>query len=100
MARCFHLPFMNDELVGMADYIKESLHDLQSGSYHRSRECFMADIVDDPHRETTPEGHVVSANNGTCHGGNETPPHPADGHGAAAGIEVPSHPCMNQLRER
>jgi hypothetical protein len=53
----------------MADYVKESLHNLQSGSYHPSRECFMADIVDDPHHDATPEGHVASANNGTSHGG-------------------------------
>jgi hypothetical protein len=55
----------------MADYVKESLHNLQSGSYHPSRECFMADIVDDPHHDATPEGHVASANNGTSHGGGE-----------------------------
>jgi hypothetical protein len=80
-------PPSNDEFVGMADYIEESIHDLlvndlesisdsasSQGSYHPSRECFAADIVDDPHREATPEGHIVSANDGAPHGGNGTPP--------------------------
>jgi hypothetical protein len=96
----------------MADYIEESIHDLlakdsesisdsasSQGSYHPSRECFMADIVDDPHREVTFEGHVTSANDGAPHVGNGTPPHPADGHRAVADAEVPPHPRMNQLRE-
>jgi hypothetical protein len=52
---------MNDEFVGLADYIEESIHDLlasdsesisdfasSQGSYQPSRECFMTDIIDDP----------------------------------------------------
>jgi hypothetical protein len=97
----------------MADYVEELLHDLlasnsksatdsasSQGSYYPSHECFMVDIIDDPHREATPEGHVTSANNGASHGGNETPPHPTGGCGSTAGVEVTPHPRMNQLRER
>jgi hypothetical protein len=67
----------------MADYIEGSIHDLlasdsesifdfvsNQGSYHPLRECFMAEIVDDPHREVTPEGHITSANDDTPHIGN------------------------------
>jgi len=55
---------MNDEFVGMTEYIRESFHDLlvgesespsssdpSRGSHPPSRECFMAG---------TPEGHVKS----------------------------------------
>ena len=55
---------MNDEFVGMTEYIVESFHDLLTrdsespsdsdssrGSHHLSQECFMAG---------TPEGHVKS----------------------------------------
>jgi hypothetical protein len=59
----------------------------------------MADIIDNPHHEATSEGHIASANNDTSHGGNETPPHPANGREAVAGAEVPPHPRMNELRE-
>jgi hypothetical protein len=95
--QCFRPSPTNDEFVGMADYVEESIHDLlandsesisdstsNQGSYHPSCECFMADIVDDPHHEATLEGHVTSANDGAPHGRNGTPPHPADGRGAAA----------------
>jgi hypothetical protein len=97
----------------MAEYIEELINDLLAsdlesisdsssgqGCYHPSHECFMEDIIDNPHREATPEGHIMSVNNIASHGRNETPPHPADGHRAAAYIEVPPHPRMNQLRER
>jgi hypothetical protein len=71
---------MDDEFVGMTDYIMESFHDLlagdleevsdfdsSKGSHHRpSRECFMAD---GPHHEKTPEGHIKSV-----HGREVTPP--------------------------
>jgi hypothetical protein len=60
----------------------------------------MANIVDNPHHEVTLEGHVASANNVAPHEGNETSLHPADGRGAAADVEVPPHPHMNQLWER
>jgi hypothetical protein len=53
----------------MANYIEGSSHDLlasdsesisdfasSQGSYHPSHECFMAEIVDDPHHEVTPKG--------------------------------------------
>jgi hypothetical protein len=59
-------PPMDDEFVGMTDYIMESFHDLlagdleevfdsdsSKGSHHPSRECFMAD---GPHHEKTPRG--------------------------------------------
>jgi hypothetical protein len=72
---------MNDKFVGLADYIVESIHDLlvsdlesisdstsSQGSYHPSHECFMAEIVDDTHSEVTPEGCIVSANDGAPHG--------------------------------
>jgi hypothetical protein len=55
----------------------------------------MADIVDDPHREATLEGHVMSANNGGPHGGNGTPLHLSDGRGAAVDAKVPPHLRMN-----
>ena len=61
-------PPMDDEFVGMADYIAESFHDLlegdsesisdsnsSRGSHHPSRECFM---------EGTPKGHVESVHEG------------------------------------
>jgi hypothetical protein len=86
----------------MVDYVMESIHDLlvsnsesisdftsSQGSYHPSRECFMADIIDDLHHEATPEGHIVSANDDAPHGGNGTLPHPANGRGATVDAEVP-----------
>ena len=55
---------MNDEFVGMTEYVTESFHDLlveesespsssdsSRGSHHPSHECFMAG---------TPEGHIES----------------------------------------
>ena len=55
---------MNDEFVGMTEYVMETFHDLlkgdlespsrsdsSRGSHHPSRECFMAG---------TPKGHVES----------------------------------------
>jgi hypothetical protein len=109
----FRSPPANDEFVGMANYVEESIHDLlandlesisdsasSQGSYHPSCECFKANIVDDPHHEATLEGHVMSANDGAPHGGNGTPLHLADGRGATADAEVPPYPRMNQLRER
>jgi hypothetical protein len=70
----------------MADYVVESIHDLlandsesisdfvsSQGSYNLSHEYFMADIIDDPHSEATPEGHVTSANNGAPRGGTGLP---------------------------
>jgi hypothetical protein len=55
---------MDDKLMGMADYVLESFHDLiagdsetisdsnsSRGSHHPSRECFMADTL---------EGHLES----------------------------------------
>jgi hypothetical protein len=103
---------MNDEFVCMADYVMESIHDLlvsdsesiydsasTQGSYHPSHECFMVEIIDNTHHEVTPEGHVMSANDGAPHGGNGTPLHPTDGHGATVDAKVPPHSRMNQLRE-
>jgi hypothetical protein len=97
----------------MANYIEESIHDLlvndseiisdspsSQGSYHPLHECFMADIVDDPHCEATLKRHVVSDNDGTPHGGNGTPPHLTDRHEAVTDTEVLPYPHMNQLRER
>jgi hypothetical protein len=111
MAPCSCSPFTNDEFVGMANCVVGSIHDLlasdseiisdsasSQGSYHPSHECFMAEIANDTRREATPEGHGTSASDGTPHGGNGTPPHPTDG--AAADVEVPPHPRMNQLWER
>jgi hypothetical protein len=59
---------MDDEIVGMVDYILESFHDCLTGysemisdydssrgSHNPSLECFMADSL---------EGHVESANDG------------------------------------
>jgi hypothetical protein len=92
----------------MADYVVESIHDLlmsdsesisdfvsSQGSYHPSRECFMADIIDDPHHEVIPKGLVMSANNSAPYGGNGTPPHPVDGCGAAVDTEVPPYQHMD-----
>ena len=55
---------MNDEFIGMTEYVMESFHDLlveetespsasnsSRGSHHPSHECFMAG---------TPEGHIES----------------------------------------
>ena len=59
---------MNDEFVGMTEYVTESFHDLlmeesespsdsdsSRGSHHPSRECFMAG---------TPEGYIKSIHEG------------------------------------
>ena len=59
---------MNDEFVGMTEYVVESFHDLlagesgslsdsdsSGGSHHPSRECFIAG---------TPEGRVESIHEG------------------------------------
>ena len=59
---------MNDEFVGMTEYVMESFHDLltgesgspsdsdsSKGSHHPSHECFMAG---------TPDGHVESLQEG------------------------------------
>ena len=58
---------MNDEFVGMTEYVVESFYDLlvgdselsnsdfSRGSHHPSRECFMVG---------TPEGHVKSVHEG------------------------------------
>ena len=62
-------PFpMNDEFMGMAEYVVESFHDLlmgesespsnsdsSRGSHHPSRECFLAG---------TPEGYIKSIHEG------------------------------------
>jgi hypothetical protein len=85
---------MNDKFIGLADYIVESIHDLlvsdlesisnstsSQGSYHPSHECFMAEIVDDTHHEVTPEGHIMSANDGAPHGGIGLPHAPLMGVG-------------------
>ena len=68
MAQCMPLFFVNDEFVGMTEYVTESFHDLLTGetespttsdssrgSHQPSRECFMAG---------TPEGHVESIHEG------------------------------------
>ena len=77
MAQHMHPSPMNDEFVGMTEYVVESFHDLLTGdsespsdsnssrgSHHPSRECFMAG---------TPEGHVESV-----HKGGATPPNDLD----------------------
>ena len=59
---------MNDEFMGMTEYVVESFHDLlvgesespfdsdsSRGSHHPSRECFMAG---------TPEGYIESNHEG------------------------------------
>ena len=64
VAQCMPSFPVNDEFVGMTEYVTESFHDLfteetkspsasnsSRGSHHPSRECFMAG---------TPEGHVES----------------------------------------
>jgi hypothetical protein len=69
MARHSCSPPMNDEFMGMANYIVESIHNLlvsdsetisdsasSQESYHPSRECFMAEITDDTRRERDPRG--------------------------------------------
>jgi hypothetical protein len=86
MAQRFRQPPVNNEFVGMSDYIEESIHVLlknnsesisnfasSQGSYHPSCECFMANIIDNPHREATLEGHITSVNNHTLHGGMRLP---------------------------
>jgi hypothetical protein len=113
MVRRFCPPPINDKFVGMADYIVKSIHDLlasnsesisdsasSQGTYHPSRECFMAEITNGAHREVTPKGPITNAHDGTPHGGNGTPRCPADGRGAVSDAKVPPHPRMNQLRER
>jgi hypothetical protein len=85
---------MNDEFVGMANYVVESIHDLlvrdpestsdsasSQGSYHPSHECFMAEIADDAHREATPRDVSRVPMTVPLMGGMGLPPHFADGHG-------------------
>ena len=68
VAQCTPPPPMNDEFMGMIEYIMESFHDLLAGelespsdsdssrgSHHPSRECFMAG---------TPEGYIESIHEG------------------------------------
>ena len=68
MAQCMHPSPMNDEFVGMTEYVVESFHDLLTGesespsdsnssrgSHHPSREYFMAG---------TPEGYIKSIHEG------------------------------------
>jgi hypothetical protein len=113
MAQRFRPSPINDEFVGVADYVMKLINDLlvsdlesfsdlasSQGSYHPLRECFMVEIVDDTRQEVTPEGHIVNANDGAPHGGNRSPPCPVNGHGATADVEVPPYPRMNQLQER
>ena len=80
---------VNDEFMGMTEYVMESFHDLlvretkspstsdsNRGSHHPSRECFMAG---------TPEGHIESIHEGEAtpmndfddevEGGAGAPPH-------------------------
>ena len=77
MAQRMHPSPMNDEFVGMTEYVVESFHDLltgdfellsdsnsSKGSHHPSRECFMVG---------TPEGRVES-----IHEGGATPPNNLD----------------------
>jgi hypothetical protein len=77
-------PPVDNKFVGMADYLVEPIHDLLAsdsesisdssssrGSYHPSRECFMADVADNALREETPDGAIQSVGDG-----NETPPQP------------------------
>jgi hypothetical protein len=104
MLRHFCSPPTNDEFVGMADYIVKSIHDLlasdlesisdsgsSQGSYHPSRQCFMAEIIDDAHHEATPKGPIANANDGAPHEGNRTPRCPTNGRRAALDAEVPPH---------
>ena len=68
MAQHMSLSPMNDEFIGMTEYVAESFHDLLVGelespsspdssrrSHHPSHECFM---------EGTPEGYVESIHEG------------------------------------
>jgi hypothetical protein len=100
-----HPYLTDDEFVGMADYIMESIHDLlvgdsesisdsdsSGGSHHPSHECFMAEVK----RKNTLDGHIKSV-----HGGNVTPPaHLDDEDEGEEGARVLPHPRMDQLRAR
>ena len=68
VAQCTRSSPLNDEYVGMTEYVMESFHDLlaresesssssdsSKGGHHPSHECFMAG---------TPEGHVESIHKG------------------------------------
>ena len=87
---------MNDEFMGMTEYVTDSFHDLLVGeskspsssdssreSHHPSRECFMAG---------TPEGHVES-----IHEGGATPPNDLDDR-VEGDAGAPPHMRLEQLR--
>ena len=89
---------MNDEFVGMTEYIMESFHDLLAGesespsnsdssrgSHHPSRECFMVG---------TPEGYVES-----IHEGEATPTNDLDDE-VEGDARAPPHLRVEQLKAR
>jgi hypothetical protein len=87
---------MNDEFVGMTEYVAESFHDLLAGesespssfdssrgSHHPSRECFMAG---------TPEGRVES-----IHEEEATPTNDLDDE-IEGDVGAPPHLWVEQLK--
>jgi hypothetical protein len=93
---------MNDEFVGMAEYVTKSFYDLlmgdsegisdsnsSKGSHHPSHECFMAEGV---HHVETRKGHIADV-----HEGEVTPPSNLDD-GVGAKRRVPPNPRLEQLR--
>jgi hypothetical protein len=93
---------MNDEFVGMVDYVIESFYDLLVGdskgtsdsdssraSHHPSCECFMPE---GPHHAKTPEEHIANV----CEG-EVTPPYDPDNK-VKADRRAPPNPWLEQLR--
>jgi hypothetical protein len=95
---------MDNEFVGMTDYVMKSFYNLLArdyekisnsdssrGSHHSSHECFMAEGA---HLAETPEGHVTNV----CEG-KVTPPSDPDDEVEADGRILPN-PRLEQLRAR
>jgi hypothetical protein len=101
-AQRMHPPPLNDEFVGMVEYITESFYDLLTGdsegiaesnssrgSHHPSRECFMAKCT---HRAETLKGHIANV-----HERDVTLPSDPD-NGVRADGRVLPNPWLEQLR--
>jgi hypothetical protein len=102
--QCMHLPLLNNEFVGMVEYITESFYDLlvgdsegivdsnsSRGSHHPSCECFMAECA---HRAETLKGHIANV-----HERDVTLPSDPD-NGVRVDGRVLPNPWLEQLRAR
>jgi hypothetical protein len=96
-------PLVNDEFVGMADYVMESFYDLLMGILRGSPTPTLVGepssltrvfMVGGAHRVKTPEGHVTNVLEEEVN----PPSDPDDG--VRADGRVPPNPRLEQLRAR